>query len=375
MSVESYFKREDEVEAKVYDEVYGIIKKTVGDEDLKFLRYVGFIIFKPDTVARGIAGKVAAEFKKREIYVWKPKKVYLTGEKLDKLYMFVKQKYANTWWVMEKVFRLAPCIVSLCIGNPKDFPHLPGRIRFEIGPTTPAAGKPGKIRYDFSGSNRIFNVVHATDDPAACVREALIFYTKGEMKQAIKDAKSYALGGKTPQYEVKDETDKTCIDIFKIIAVFKRRICNELGNYNEYRDSTSLFIDLLEQEERVIHETTEIRRRREELSPIYKREYELSIKMKEELEKNIRRYARKPGEYVLKIKVGSLIGKLESLITALKILSSEREMAKIDMDRLLLEMMSFGIVKGGWEETLLHTTWAVMPQMIKDMKEAKTIVL
>ncbi len=375
MSVESYFKREDKVEAKVYEEVYRIIKKTIGDEDLKFLNYVGFIIFKPDTVARGIAGKVASEFEKREIYVWKPKKVYLTGEKLNKLYMFVKQKYADTWWVMEKVFRLAPCIISLCIGNPKDFPHLPGRIRFEIGPTTPAAGTPGKIRYDFSGSNRIFNVVHATDDPAACVREALIFYTEKEMKEVIKDAKSYVLEGKTPRYDVKDETGKTDIDIFKTIAAFKRRICSELGNFDEYRDSISLFIDLLEQEEKAIQETTEIRRRRERLSPIYKREHELSLRMEEKLGENIRRYARKPGEYMLKVKVGGLIGKLEALITALKILSSESEMAKIDMDRLLLEMMSLGIVKGGWEETLLHTTWAVMPQMIRDMEENGTIVL
>ncbi len=375
MSVENYFRREDKVEAEVYGEVYRIIRGIVGDEDLKFLRYVGFIIFKPDTVARGIVGEVVSEFRRRGIYIWKPKKVSLTGEKLDKLYLFVKQKYADTWWVMEKVFRLAPCIVSLCIGNPKNFPHLPGRIRFEIGPTTPAAGEPGKIRYDFSGSNRIFNVVHATDDPAACVREALIFYTEEEMKEVIRDAKLYHLRGVTPKYEVRDEYDKTDIDIFKIMVAFKRRICNKLEDFHEYRDNIGLFTNLLDEEEKVIRKVTEIRKRRGSLSPIYKKEHELSIRMEEEFEDIVKEYARKPGEYELKVRFGSLIGKLGSLITALKILSSESEMAKIDMDRLLLEMMSLGIVKGGWEETLLHTTWAVMPQMIKDMEENGTIVL
>jgi hypothetical protein len=69
---------------------------------------------------------------------------------------------------------------------------------------------------------------------------------------------------------------------------------------------------------------------------------------------------------------GKLAERMEDSIIALKIielLSDELKLSKErDFDRILLSAISMGLINSEWEEVLLHSTWAVMPQMIRDLR-------
>ncbi|RLG48643.1 MAG: hypothetical protein DRO06_01005 [Thermoproteota archaeon] len=113
------------------------------------------------------------------------KRVRMDRDLLDSLYFFVKAKYRETWWLSEEFYLGREVLALLLWGSPGEFPHLPARMRREVGPTTPDAGSPGDIRYDFQGVNRLMNPIHASEDPASSLREAMVFFDLKEILDAI----------------------------------------------------------------------------------------------------------------------------------------------------------------------------------------------
>lgn len=137
-----------------------------------------FVMLKPNAYLSNSIPEIFSEFKLNNIEVMEYKLIKLSEEHLDNLYCFIKNKYATSWWVMQKVYSLAPCLVAIVQGEKCGFSHLSSRIRSLVGNTTPIISNNNSIRYAPYSMTRIFNTIHATDDPASAIREALVFFSK-----------------------------------------------------------------------------------------------------------------------------------------------------------------------------------------------------
>jgi len=186
MDVREYFlNRPDDFERSEYGRLYAFISEHIPESELRFLLNVSFVMLKPNAYLEGQIPALIDALRQEAVYVFRHKLKILTESELDQLYMFVKRRYSESWWVMERVYSLAPCFLALVIGPQNGFAHLSGRIRELVGPTTPMMGSENKLRYAFRGTHRIFNTIHATDDPASAVREALVFFDIDDIKQAV----------------------------------------------------------------------------------------------------------------------------------------------------------------------------------------------
>jgi nucleoside diphosphate kinase len=187
---EYFFNRPNDFERSEYERLYAFISERISKAKLRLLPNISFVMFKPDAYLRGLIPALLNALKEEGIYIFRYRLKRLSESELDELYMFVKRKYSESWWVMKKVYSLAPCFLALVVGSRKGFQHLNARIREIVGPTTPIMGKENNLRYAFRGTHRVFNLIHATDDPASAIREALVFFSIDDIKQALEASTS-----------------------------------------------------------------------------------------------------------------------------------------------------------------------------------------
>jgi nucleoside diphosphate kinase len=187
--IESYFLDREEPEQVVYEKLLTDLKNKVPEDLLKYLPYVSFIMLKPDAYLRGLAPGILEFLQQNEVSPVKHVVKQLRAADIDRLYMFVKPKYQESWWIMEKIYKLAPTCPTIVVGKKNGHEHLSARVREIVGPTTPLLGNESSIRYRFRGAHRIFNLIHGTDDPASAVREALVFFDYGDIKTALEEAR------------------------------------------------------------------------------------------------------------------------------------------------------------------------------------------
>ncbi|HDI86141.1 MAG TPA: hypothetical protein ENF83_01875, partial [Candidatus Korarchaeota archaeon] len=158
----SYFDREDEVERQVFAELKERFIAEASPRHVQELPNFTFALIKPGCYARGLAPEVIRRLKSAGFKIVDYRIARFTPEVIDEVYKFVKLKYVNSWWIMEKVYTTSPTVALLLKGNPGTSEHLAWRLREILGPTTPDAGRPGQIRYDLKGVNRVLNLVHAS---------------------------------------------------------------------------------------------------------------------------------------------------------------------------------------------------------------------
>src|SRR5579859_7618663 len=175
--IEVYFRDRDQIEKPVFEDLLSEITRAVPNELLKFLPSLSFVMLKPDAYLRGLVPEIMAYLIQDSVYPVQVTVKHLRSEEVDRLYMFVKPRYLDSWWIMDKIYRLGPCCPAIVVGDARSFPHLSARIRDILGPTTPILGNESQIRYKFGGGHRIFNLIHGTDDPASAIREALVFFS------------------------------------------------------------------------------------------------------------------------------------------------------------------------------------------------------
>jgi nucleoside diphosphate kinase len=191
--IEQYFRDRDESEKAVFEQLFNKLQGVFPESLLEALPRISFIMLKPDAYLRGIVPDILELLKANSVYPVKFEAKTLSANDIDSLYMFVKPRYQESWWIMDKTYKLAPCCPAIVIGEPtvgsgKEYEHLSSRIRDLVGPTTPIMGDESNIRYRFRGAHRIFNLIHGTDDPAAAVREALVFFDLDDVKAALEAA-------------------------------------------------------------------------------------------------------------------------------------------------------------------------------------------
>src|SRR5438309_1994660 len=99
--VEKYFTQREREEQSTYEALLTHAKTQLPKELFSFLSSMSFVMFKPDAYLRGVIPSILKLFVKNEIYPVKYKLKQLEAADIDKLYMFVKPKYIESWWIME----------------------------------------------------------------------------------------------------------------------------------------------------------------------------------------------------------------------------------------------------------------------------------
>jgi nucleoside-diphosphate kinase len=138
------------------------------------------ILFKPDTLARGLCGEVLSRFERAGLRIITLRKTRFTRALLARHYAELKQKNPAAY------HRNAPYLAGKdVIALVLEGPNAISKARSLAGPTDPLAAAPGTIRGDFSSDSIPFadsedrglnNLVHASDSAASARREIRLWF-------------------------------------------------------------------------------------------------------------------------------------------------------------------------------------------------------
>lgn len=134
------------------------------------------VLLKPDTVARGLVGRVLARFEERGLQICGLKMLTMSEE-------LAARHYAPH---VGKGFY--PSLVEYMTSGPLVALVLEGVEAIEIvrgmmGPTNPAKAAPGTIRGDFA-QRMDFNCIHGSDSPESAAQEIAIWFESAELHGA-----------------------------------------------------------------------------------------------------------------------------------------------------------------------------------------------
>ncbi len=361
----SYFSREDKVEEPVFAELKEEFLSEADEEHISSLPKMTFAMIKPDAFVRGLAPEVIRSLKDSGLIPVAMKVTEMDEALIDELYMFVKQKYFDSWWIMPKVFSQAPVIPMILVGDPGDFDHLSGKLRDIIGPTTPDAGKPGNIRYDLKGTNRVLNIIHAADDPAAAIREAKVFFDMDEILDAI-------MAEEGVDYDPDEIVPEEPIDLLRWKAFNEVKI--EALDYIDVRRAD--IQDLLDKEAEIVAKELPIDDERFALREVEAKLSNNASSVVREVDSELVRSARMPADPLSKKRLADRLDDSLVAARAIELLSDERKLAEEEeFDKLLMFSLSKELINSDWAEVVVHSTWAVMPQMIRDLEKSGKVVI
>jgi nucleoside-diphosphate kinase len=131
------------------------------------------IILKPDTLQRGLMGRVLSRFEDKGLAVVGAKLMKISPELAAKHYEVHKGKkfYEN----LVRYMTSRPVLVLAVAGN-----NAVEVCRKMMGATFGSKAEPGTIRGDFGVSNSM-NLVHGSDSAESAERELGLFFTKSEL--------------------------------------------------------------------------------------------------------------------------------------------------------------------------------------------------
>ena len=131
------------------------------------------IIFKPDAVQRGLAGRILSRFEEKGLKIVGARFQIIPRETLEQHYADHKGKpfYEGLVSFMSK----SPVMILALEGK--------GAIavcRKMMGATFGSNAEPGTIRGDF-GISDSFNLIHGSDSPEAAAKELKLFFGDGDL--------------------------------------------------------------------------------------------------------------------------------------------------------------------------------------------------
>ena len=141
------------------------------------------VLLKPDTVQRGIAGKVISRLEARGLKI--------VGLKLMRMDMDIaKRHYAEhaekPFFKGLSEFMMSNPIVAMAIEG-KDAVEV---VRSTVGATNPQVAAPGTIRGDMA-QDIGRNLIHGSDSPEAAMRELAIFFSNDELFDYERDGERW----------------------------------------------------------------------------------------------------------------------------------------------------------------------------------------
>ncbi len=131
------------------------------------------ILLKPDTVTKGIAGKVISRFEDAKLRIRGCKMIYLHKDLLREHYAHIADK--PFYPEVEEFMGSAPVIALVLEGE-----NAIERVREMLGVTDSRKAAAGTIRAEL-GVDQMVNVAHASDSPETAAAEVKRFFRDDEL--------------------------------------------------------------------------------------------------------------------------------------------------------------------------------------------------
>jgi nucleoside-diphosphate kinase len=144
------------------------------------------VLFKPDTVSRGLVGEILHRFERVGLKIVGLKLVQATGEQARLHYFDLEEKHGPV--VFQKNVRMlmmGPVVVLALEGD-----EAVAEVRKLTGDTYPAAATPGTIRGDYTHISKaqamksdlaVLNVIHASSSVQDAEYELSVWFAPGEL--------------------------------------------------------------------------------------------------------------------------------------------------------------------------------------------------
>ncbi len=131
------------------------------------------IILKPDSVQRGLIGRIISRIEQRGLRITGMKMMWIERALAEQHYGEHEGK--SFYEPLLGFITSAPVVVMLVEG-----PEAIAVMRKMMGTTNSKAASPGTIRGDFGLSNR-HNLIHGSDSPKSAKREVALFFQPDEI--------------------------------------------------------------------------------------------------------------------------------------------------------------------------------------------------
>jgi len=132
-----------------------------------------FVMIKPDSVVRGLIGKVISRIEGKGLKLIGARMIHMTEEQANRLYSVHKSK--PFFGDLVSFIRSAPVVVLAVEGE-----SAVTVVRRLIGATDSKEAAPGTVRGDLSCSKSM-NVIHASDSLDNAQRELAIFFAPSDL--------------------------------------------------------------------------------------------------------------------------------------------------------------------------------------------------
>ncbi|WP_250405135.1 nucleoside-diphosphate kinase [Streptomyces cellostaticus] len=137
------------------------------------------LMVKPDGVHQGLTAAVLAFLRARGFEAHCIRRMHLTPAARSALYATTRSTGQLDWDLNGVLYTLGP--VDAVLLTARDFPPDHGSAAAHVsrdlkGHFVPTRSAPGTLRGELNAMNPIFNLVHTSDDPEECSREARVLF-------------------------------------------------------------------------------------------------------------------------------------------------------------------------------------------------------
>lgn len=145
-----------------------------------------FVMLKPDSVQRGLAGEILARFERKGLRIAAMKLISVSEEQASRHYAVHEGKpfYAG----LVQYIRSSPVVAMVLEG-----PDVITQVRSIVGATRPNEAAPGTIRGDF-GLDISNNLVHASDSNENAAFEIGVYFSDTEIVSYERDSDRWLVG-------------------------------------------------------------------------------------------------------------------------------------------------------------------------------------
>ncbi len=134
------------------------------------------VLFKPDALHRGLAGRLLARFEEKGLQVVGLKLMRMSQDLAARHYA---EHQGKPFYAGLVGFMTSSPIVALALRGPQAV----AVVRRMMGKTFGLDAEPGTIRGDF-GCSKSYNLVHGSDSPESAQRELSLYFPEGLLEWA-----------------------------------------------------------------------------------------------------------------------------------------------------------------------------------------------
>lgn len=203
---------------------------------------VSFLLIRPEAVWQGFAHSIISRVAAHDLVVLDAQTVRPHPRLMEELYRYTQVRLMAAgnrpmWWYTPRYYDLGPAL-ALIVGRTSDRgaaagrPSASERLAEIKGPSNPALGRPGQLRYDHRSQNMVMCVVHSSDASQTMLREACLFFGADRVARAIAGPRP-ARGRHVTAVPHGRSGTGPCPEphFHQVLADLQRRIVVELGRH------------------------------------------------------------------------------------------------------------------------------------------------